>query len=170
MGDRWSTNGGRLLLDGEHFGAVCNYEAVQLGFTGDHINARAARLMADVLNADRRTNPPKVESFYAVRRTDGEYMSDYSWQPASHPNDWQYAEDDADCSDEPVEYEIVRMVVEPVAKRTFGTDPEPQRVIVDFAEVEPVQQHSPLRTWPTDPRTRTSPHGDPLTDTEADRG
>lgn len=61
MGDRWSTNGGRLLLDGEHFGAVCNYEAVQLGFTGDHINARAARLMADVLNADPRTNPPKVE-------------------------------------------------------------------------------------------------------------
>ena len=32
-----------------------------------------------------------------------------------------------------------------------GADPEPQRVIVDFAEVEPVQQHSPLRTWPTDP-------------------
>ena len=26
---------------------------------------------------------------------------------------------------------------------------EPQRVIVDFTEVEP--QHSPLRTWPTDP-------------------
>ena len=61
MGDRWSTNGGRLLLDGEHFGAVCNYEAVQLGFTGDHINARAAARIAEVLNADPRTNPPKVE-------------------------------------------------------------------------------------------------------------
>ena len=34
-----------------------------------------------------------------------------------------------------------------------GADPEPQRVIVDFAEVEP--QHSPLRTWPADPKGGT---------------
>lgn len=45
----------------------------------------------------------------------------------------------------PCTWELVLRVVHPDS----GADPEPQRVIVDFAEVEP--QHSPLRTWPTDP-------------------
>ena len=58
------------------------------------------------------------ESFYSIRRTDGELIyGEYAWMSADGPDDWTIAIEGGD--DEATEYEIVRMVVEPVAKRTL---------------------------------------------------
>ena len=65
------------------------------------------------------TTPTEPESFHAIRRCDGEPMGDYLWMRVDGPDVWSPTCDD-DYQDEPVEYEIVRMVVEPIAKRTFG--------------------------------------------------
>lgn len=62
---------------------------------------------------------PMRESFYAIRRTDGEQIwGDYAWMGCDGPDDWTVA-DNAD-DEEPVEYEIVRMHVEPIARKTYG--------------------------------------------------
>lgn len=65
------------------------------------------------------------ESFYAMRRTDGEEIGDYSWVSAGGPDDWTPAEDDAEEADEPIEYELCRMTVEVVSRRTFGPSSPP---------------------------------------------
>lgn len=57
------------------------------------------------------------EFFYAVRRTDGEEIDDYTIVFASGPDDWSSVEPYGD-EDEPVEYELVKLIVEPVATRT----------------------------------------------------
>lgn len=57
------------------------------------------------------------ESFYAMRRVDGEPIGEFSWVEAVGPDDWTYADDSAN---DPAEFEIVRMVVVPVARRWFG--------------------------------------------------
>jgi hypothetical protein len=56
------------------------------------------------------------EFFYAIRRTDGEDIGDYAWLRADGPDDWSSADDDYG---EPTEYEIVCMVVMPVARRVL---------------------------------------------------
>lgn len=61
-----------------------------------------------------------MERFYAIRRTDGEPVDGdmLSWISVDGPNDWTFP---MECEhDDPTEYEIVEMVVHPVAKRTFG--------------------------------------------------
>ena len=59
------------------------------------------------------------ERFYAIRLADGDLIYGlYSWLECDGPADWTVAEE-AD-HDDPTEYEIVRMSVEPVARRTFG--------------------------------------------------
>lgn len=61
MGDRWSTDdsgGYYIRLDGRPYHSVAWDEAKALGLSTP---ADAARLIAEVLNADTRTNPPKVE-------------------------------------------------------------------------------------------------------------
>lgn len=59
------------------------------------------------------------EAFFAIRRTDGEPIwGELSWMSADHTDDWTVAEESD--HDDPVEYELVRMVVEPIARRTFG--------------------------------------------------
>lgn len=61
------------------------------------------------------------ESFYAIRMADGEPIyGEYSWMGCLGPDDWTVAEESDHA--EPCEYEIVRMVVEPVTRRTFGED------------------------------------------------
>lgn len=63
----------------------------------------------------------KPESFYAIRRTDGEEIyGEYAWMACNGPDDWTVGEESD--HDEPTEYEIVRMTVEPVARRSFGED------------------------------------------------
>lgn len=63
------------------------------------------------------------ESFYAIRLTDGELIyGDYEWMKCDGPDDWTVPDEDTHY--EPTEYEIVRMVVEPIAKRTFGESSE----------------------------------------------
>lgn len=65
----------------------------------------------------------KGESFYAIRRTDGEEMhGEYSWSVVGGPDDWDPAEEDSFDFLDPVEFELVRMVVSPVARRML---PEP---------------------------------------------
>lgn len=69
------------------------------------------------------TTPDKVrESFYAIRRTDGESIyNDYAWMAVADPEDWQIAKDYAEDTglDDPVEFEMVRMTVEQVATKSF---------------------------------------------------
>ena len=63
----------------------------------------------------------KSESFYAIRLTDGELIyGEFGWMACNGPDDWTVAEESD--HDQPTEYEIVRMVVEPVARRSFGED------------------------------------------------
>jgi len=59
------------------------------------------------------------EAFYAIRRTDGDLIHDYGWLGCADAEDWATAEAINHCG--ATEYEIVRMVVEPLARRTFGT-------------------------------------------------
>lgn len=76
----------------------------------------AAELLAEV---ERLTGEQRGESFYAIRFTDGELIyGEYAWLEADGPYDWTVA-DESD-HDEPTEYEIVRMHVEPITRRTFG--------------------------------------------------
>jgi hypothetical protein len=61
------------------------------------------------------------ESFYAIRRVDGHLMGGaYTFEGADGPHDWQEAEADGDDSSEPIEYELVRMRVETIARKWFG--------------------------------------------------
>ena len=67
------------------------------------------------------------ESFFAIRRTDGEPIyGEFDWIACDGPSDWTAAEE-ADHWGNPVEYEIVRMTVDPVARRIFGTHPEEEQ-------------------------------------------
>ena len=62
------------------------------------------------------------ESFYAIRRTDGELIQgDYGWVTADGQNDWTAAEEEAEYGNEGTEYEMVRMTVERIAVRTLPT-------------------------------------------------
>lgn len=64
----------------------------------------------------------KVETFYAIRLTDGELIyGEFTWMAADHRDDWTVAEESD--HDEPTEYEIVEMIVRPIARRTFGEPP-----------------------------------------------
>lgn len=68
------------------------------------------------------------ESFYAIRRTDREQMFEVDWLTVQGPDDWAEAKDYLEASeiDGPVEFEIVQMTVETVAKQTFSwVDPNP---------------------------------------------
>ncbi len=59
---------------------------------------------------------------YAIRRTDGEPVGDeYTFFTTGGPDDWSPAENEAEDFDEEVEYELVKMLVERVGVRTFGT-------------------------------------------------
>lgn len=61
------------------------------------------------------------ERFFAIRRTDSEpIFGEYGWMNADHADDWHIAEEDSAHDDVPIEYEIVEMIVVPVATRTFG--------------------------------------------------
>jgi hypothetical protein len=66
------------------------------------------------------------ESFYAIRRTDGEPLfGDYGWIRCESPEDWSSAVDEASCTEkgQAVECEIVLMTVTPIARRSFqGTE------------------------------------------------
>jgi hypothetical protein len=71
-----------------------------------------------------------AESFYAIRRTDGEPMDgeNLTWMTVLNPDDWEFAVEcveDFTADDEPLEFEIVRMTSESVAKRSF-----PERRVV----------------------------------------
>lgn len=64
------------------------------------------------------------ESFYSIRRTDGERISgEFTWLSADGPDDWTVAEESVD--DEATEWEICRLVVEPIARRTLPECREP---------------------------------------------
>ncbi len=59
------------------------------------------------------------ESFYAIRLTDGDLIYDeFKWMECEGPDDWTIAVE-ADHVD-PTEYEIVKMIVEPIARRMSG--------------------------------------------------
>lgn len=59
------------------------------------------------------------ERFYAIRLTAGdEIYGEFAWMGCRGPDDWTVAEDSD--HDQPTEYEIVQMIVVPIAKRTFG--------------------------------------------------
>jgi hypothetical protein len=74
------------------------------------------------LSVDREHEPP----IYMIRRTDEYPMGDSVWDHARGPNDWRQAEIDAVGWDEPIEYEIVRLVPQVVARRTIQpASPEP---------------------------------------------
>lgn len=62
------------------------------------------------------------ETMYAIRRTDGELIYDeYAFLGTSGPDDWLDIEEDADHGYPPVEYEMVKMSVEVVSRRTVPT-------------------------------------------------
>lgn len=81
----------------------------------------------------------RQEQMYAIRRADGDLMGDYSFIVTGGPDDWQPAADDADCAEDQVEYELVRMDVTVVGSRTFG----PDKPACDSYEGE----RSPTREW-----------------------
>ena len=61
------------------------------------------------------------ERFYAIRLTDGELIyGEFKWMTCDGPDDWTVTEESE--HDTPTEYEIVEMIVHPVAKRTFGEE------------------------------------------------
>lgn len=102
------------------------------------------------------TTPAEPEFFYMVRRTDGEEIGDYSWVNASGPDDWSSVED-YDDEDEPVEYELCKLTVEPVARHTW-----PARGEVCGAWQG---KETPARSWvavvlPTDGTDQTWPARD----------
>ena len=77
------------------------------------------------------------EAFFAIRLTSGELIyGEYGWMACDGPDDWTVAEESNDAS--PTEYEIVRMHVESLARRTFGT-PDAECLSCD----EPVDPESP---------------------------
>ena len=66
----------------------------------------------------------RPETFFAIRRTDGEPMGDFGWMSCDGPNDWEQAEYDSDFADpESIEYEIVEMTVRSLAKQSFPLNP-----------------------------------------------
>lgn len=62
--------------------------------------------------------PTFVETFDALRRTDGEDLGDYSW--VAFDGDWERVTEDW-CDDEEVSLQHVRMHVEVVEDRTVGS-------------------------------------------------
>ena len=64
----------------------------------------------------------KPQPLYAIRRADGQDMGDYSWMVVTGPGDWQVAIDDADCAEDRIDYELVRMDVTVLGMRSFGPD------------------------------------------------
>jgi hypothetical protein len=72
------------------------------------------------------------EVFYAIRRTDGvPIFNEYGFAIVDGPDDWAQAEDDADYSLVPIEYELVRMRVERIGVRSF-----PKYLLEDEGEDE----------------------------------
>jgi hypothetical protein len=65
---------------------------------------------------------PEPESFYAIRRVGGEKICGLEWMTVGGPDDWTLAEEG--LSGEPIEWEIVKLTVTPVARRTFGQPDE----------------------------------------------
>lgn len=62
--------------------------------------------------------PDEVQ--YAVRRTDGVPMAgEYTFLGVGDAADWAPAEEDAEWSDDPIEYEMVRLVITRVGVRSF---------------------------------------------------
>lgn len=67
-------------------------------------------------------SPPTAgpEVIHAIRRTDGELVfGEYSFLVVAGESDWTPAEDDTEWANDPTEYEMVRMTVEVVERRTF---------------------------------------------------
>lgn len=61
------------------------------------------------------------ESFYAMRRTDGETMGDeWSWVNVDHADDWSHAVMEVEYGEQEIEFEIVLMTPTVVATRTFS--------------------------------------------------
>lgn len=65
---------------------------------------------------------PMTEVMHAIRRADGDAMGDYSFIVVDGPGDWQPAIDDAECAEDRVDYELVRMDLTVLGTRTFGPD------------------------------------------------
>lgn len=62
---------------------------------------------------------PKVETFHAIRLADGDLIyGEFTWLACDGPDDWTAAIESN--HDQPTEYEIVEMIVRPIATRTFG--------------------------------------------------
>lgn len=69
------------------------------------------------------------EVIYAIRRIDGEPMGDYSFMVTTGPNDWEYAEIEAEVDaiePESIEFEIVKMTVERANVCKLPTNPHEQ--------------------------------------------
>ena len=63
----------------------------------------------------------ELETFYAMRRTDGETMGDeWLWLKVDGPDDWAPAGDEVAYSDSSIEFEIVKMTVEQVGVMTIA--------------------------------------------------
>lgn len=68
------------------------------------------------LRADGTSGAEEV--IYAIRRADGQDMGDYRFCTTTE-GDWSAAEDDADESLAPVEYQLLKMVVEVVERKVL---------------------------------------------------
>lgn len=80
------------------------------------------RRVAVAAAAALEASPARAETFFAIRRTDGESIfGDFAWMGCEGPDDWTIAEEEDPSF--ATEYEIVRMHVESVEKRTFGEPP-----------------------------------------------
>lgn len=89
-------------------------ERATAGWSGE------ARCSQHVSSADVYPAVP-LEPFLAIRRADGESIGDFTWMAVTDENDWSIAEAETDGNafDEPTTWQIVRMVPELVAERTY---------------------------------------------------
>ena len=67
---------------------------------------------------DRHRFSQVPEVIYAVRRTDGELMGDFSFWTVNGPTDWDPTDWDSDDLTDPVEYQMLKMTVEVIDTRT----------------------------------------------------
>ena len=79
------------------------------------------------------------EVLYALRRPDGDDIGDYSFLTTNGPDDWSAARDCAAGNDEPIEFEMVRLTLEPTERRSFP-------ILGDVCD-QWTGHESPGRTW-----------------------
>ena len=88
-------------------------------------DARVHRCDAPPPTPEPPAEPAKRETFLAIRRTDGERIfGEFWWMEAPSDDPWRGWEPESDVDECPVEYEAVRMIVEPVARRTYTSPHE----------------------------------------------